>query len=102
MRASTADGVPHGWLSVIESLLSLHDRRLLPPELCADETFGVCWDEPLVALSSAQPIKTQSSFSFSGWVGYLIGSADATEAEERAKRVAETNARKEVHACAHA
>ena len=86
----------NGWKCIVAALCSLNEMQLLPPELCADEILGQSWHQPRTKISDAPMApKQSSSFSFTGFVGYLIGAAEPDRSVERA-RAAELHARKEV------
>ena len=90
------------WDVVVEALMGLHQRRLLPDDLCDDPTLGRAWDEappaPRHEAGKAPPAaKAQSSFSLTGLVGFLIGvDVNADDAEAAARKRAEEAAKKEV------
>jgi hypothetical protein len=86
-----------GWNALLECLIGLHERGLLPPDICSDPLLGRSWDEePARAIRERPAVKHQSSFSFTGLVGYLIGATPADDERQKAAEHADAQAKRDV------
>jgi len=89
-----------GWREVVRIIAALDALKLLPAELSADTQLAAHPTSPPPLPSIVDTKRSQSSFSLTGLVGYLIGSGSSDKAAENEELLAQEQGRAEVAAFA--